>query len=80
MKLDDVRCNSIYRIRSRQSSLHLATSQHTIAPLSRHPSLYELTCLQPLASTLLSDRTDPKKDLRGALEVALQRRAAPRRR
>jgi len=32
MKLDQARCISIYRIVSRQSSLHLATSQHAIAP------------------------------------------------
>jgi len=32
MKLDQARCNSIYRIVSRQSSLRLAMSGHTIAP------------------------------------------------
>jgi hypothetical protein len=32
MKLDQLRCNRLYRIRSRQSCLHLATSEHVIAP------------------------------------------------
>jgi len=35
MKLDQVRCNSIYLIRNRQSQLYHATSKYMIAPFSR---------------------------------------------
>jgi hypothetical protein len=36
MKLDQARCSSIYRIRSRQSKLHLTKSEYMIAPFSVH--------------------------------------------
>jgi hypothetical protein len=34
---DETRCSTTDRTRSRQSSLNLATSEHAIAPFSRHP-------------------------------------------
>ncbi len=41
MMLDLARCNGIYRIRSRQSCLHLVTFDDAFAPSSRQPINYE---------------------------------------
>jgi hypothetical protein len=46
MKLDQVRCNSIYRIVSRQSWLHIDTFEQFMAPFSRHPRNSDAGLLQ----------------------------------
>ena len=49
MKLDQARCSSIYRIVSCQSSLHLATSHHAIAPDGAIPKKAWSDAVDPVA-------------------------------